>query len=60
MTPRTPRRAISPAALAVAWQVSTKTVYRLINSGELQAVRIGGQLRIPTHEVDRFEQRQKV
>ena len=46
----------SPADLAERWGVNVKTVYRLIESGELQATRIGGQYRVSRAEVDRYEQ----
>ncbi len=35
-------------------QMSPKTVRRLINSGELQAIRIGRVVRIDPRELDRF------
>ena len=46
----------SPAELAERWGVSVKTVYRLIETAELQATRIGGQHRISRAEVARYEQ----
>jgi excisionase family DNA binding protein len=54
-------RATSPAVqlLTVAQaafrvQVSTKTILRRINAGELQAVRTGRVLRIDPRELERF------
>jgi excisionase family DNA binding protein len=44
-------------ALAVRWAVSVRTVRRLIERGELRAIRIGGQLRISPETVERFEER---
>jgi excisionase family DNA binding protein len=44
-------------ALATRWAVSTRTVRRLIERGELRATRIGGQLRISPETVERFEER---
>jgi excisionase family DNA binding protein len=38
---------LSPAQAAVALGVSRETVYRLLRSGALPSVRVGGQLRIP-------------
>ena len=35
-------------------RVSTMTVYRLIKSGELRAVRVGKSYRLAEEEVDRF------
>jgi excisionase family DNA binding protein len=35
-------------------RVSTMTVYRLIKSGELPAIRVGKHLRIRGHDVARF------
>ena len=44
------------ATLAARWEVSTRTVRRLIERGELRAIRIGGQLRISPDAVERFEE----
>jgi excisionase family DNA binding protein len=44
-------------ALATRWAVSARTVRRLIERGELRAIRIGGQLRISPETVERFEER---
>jgi excisionase family DNA binding protein len=38
---------LSPAEAAATLGVSRYTVYRLIRSGQLPSVRVGGQLRIP-------------
>ena len=38
---------LSPAQAAVALGVSRETIYRLVRSGQLPSVRVGGQLRIP-------------
>jgi excisionase family DNA binding protein len=45
------------AELAERWQVSTRTVRRLIENGKLRAIRIGGQLRVADEVVERFEAR---
>jgi excisionase family DNA binding protein len=42
------------AEVASLLRVSTMTVYRLIQSGQLPAVRIGRSYRIPEDEVDRY------
>jgi excisionase family DNA binding protein len=47
-------------ALATRWAVSTRTVRRLIDSGQLRAIRIGGQLRVSPEALERFEERQAV
>jgi excisionase family DNA binding protein len=43
--------------LATHWAVSARTVRRLIERGELRAIRVGGQLRISPEAVERFEER---
>jgi excisionase family DNA binding protein len=40
--------------VAALLRVSNMTVYRLINSGELPAVRIGRSFRLPAADVDRY------
>jgi excisionase family DNA binding protein len=47
-------------ALATRWAVSPRTVRRLIESGRLRAIRIGGQLRVSPESLERFEERQEV
>ena len=47
-------------ALATRCVVSTRTVRRLIESGQLRAIRIGGQLRVSPEALERFEERQEV
>jgi excisionase family DNA binding protein len=41
------RPLLAPREVALALNVSRETVYRLIRSGQLPSVRVGGQLRIP-------------
>jgi excisionase family DNA binding protein len=43
-------------ALATRWAVSSRTVRRLIERGELLAICIGSQLRISPEAVERFEE----
>lgn len=43
-------------AVAEMFDVSPSTVYRAIEAGELDAVRIGGSLRIPARAVAAFEE----
>ena len=47
-------------ALATRWAVSPRTVRRLIESGRLRAIRIGGQLRVSPEALECFEERQEV
>jgi excisionase family DNA binding protein len=48
-------RAIPPNTLAAMWQVSRQTICRLITKGELGSIRVGGQVRVPVSEVERYE-----
>jgi excisionase family DNA binding protein len=45
---------LTVAEVAGTLRVSTMTVYRLIKSGELRAVRVGRSYRLAEDEVDRF------
>ena len=45
---------LTVAEVAAMLRVSNMTVYRLINSGALKAVRIGKSYRIQEAEVDRY------
>jgi excisionase family DNA binding protein len=47
-------RLLTVAEVAAVMRVSTMTVYRLIKSGELPAVRIGHNYRIREGEVERY------
>jgi excisionase family DNA binding protein len=47
-------RLLNPAEVAVELRVSAPTVYRLVKSGELRAVKVGGQLRVAQADVDRL------
>lgn len=40
--------------VAAGLRVSTMTVYRLINAGELPAARIGRSFRVRTEDLDRY------
>jgi excisionase family DNA binding protein len=51
------RRYHTIAELAERWQVSGRTVRRLIDNGKLRAVRIGGLLRVADDVLLRFEER---
>lgn len=45
---------LTVAEVAAALRVSTMTVYRLVNSGELAALRIGKNIRIRTRDLDAY------
>jgi len=47
-------RFLTVAEVATELRVSTMTVYRLIHSGEMQAVRVGRSYRVPEAALDRF------
>ncbi|MGH9121894.1 MAG: helix-turn-helix domain-containing protein [Acidimicrobiales bacterium] len=55
-TPNEGQRArfVTVNELAVQLRVSNMTVYRLVQSGELPAVRVGRSYRIREEDVDRF------
>ncbi|PWJ24020.1 excisionase family DNA binding protein [Branchiibius hedensis] len=42
------------AEVAAIMRVSKMTVYRLVHSGELPAVRVGRSFRVPAHAVDEY------
>jgi excisionase family DNA binding protein len=53
--PAAPRaRFLTVAEVADELRVSGMTVYRLIHSGELRAVRVGRSFRVPADAVDEF------
>jgi excisionase family DNA binding protein len=47
-------RFLTVGEVASILRVSSMTVYRLINSGELPAVRIGRSLRLRSEDLDRY------
>ncbi len=47
-------RFLTVAEVASELRVSTMTVYRLIHSDELQAVKVGRSYRVPEVALDRF------
>jgi len=47
-------RYMTPAEVAADLRVSPMTVYRLIHSGELAAVRIGRSFRVATVDLDAY------
>jgi excisionase family DNA binding protein len=65
MTPRTPERQIETARFLTTedvlgcLKVNARTLYRLIRSGELPAVRIGRQWRIRQSDFEAWLERQR-
>jgi len=51
---------LTVAEVASAMRISTMTVYRLIKSGELPAVRIGRQWRFRRADLDAWVERQRL
>jgi excisionase family DNA binding protein len=47
-------RLLTVAEVAAALRVSTMTVYRLINAGDMPAARIGRSFRVRTEDLDRY------
>jgi excisionase family DNA binding protein len=45
---------LTVAEVAAAMRVSKMTVYRLVHSGELPAVRVGRSFRVPESAVDEY------
>jgi excisionase family DNA binding protein len=45
---------LTVAEVAALMRVSKMTVYRLVHSGELTAVRVGRSFRVPEHAVDGY------
>ena len=50
----TETRFLTVGEVAVWLRVSTMTVYRLINAGQLPAVRVGRSVRLRQPDVDRY------
>lgn len=50
-------RFLTVAEVASRMRVSKMTVYRLVHSGELEAVRVGRSFRVPEHAVDEYLRR---
>ena len=45
---------LTVAEVAAQMRVSKMTVYRLVHSGELEAVRVGRSFRVPEHELEAY------
>lgn len=48
---------LTVAEVAAQMRVSKMTVYRLVHSGELEAVRVGRSFRVPEDAVEEFIER---
>ena len=57
--PLTTKRYYRVAELSVHFAISPQTVYRMIDLGELKAVRLRGCLRISAEELRRYEKRRR-
>jgi excisionase family DNA binding protein len=55
-----PRELLTAAEVADQLRVSTMTVYRLIRSGEIPAVRVGRNYRVAAEALDQYLQAQLV
>ena len=53
-TPLSDIRFLTVAEVATIMRVSKMTVYRLINSGELEAIRISRAYRVPEQAVNQY------
>jgi excisionase family DNA binding protein len=53
-------RLLTVGEVAAMMRVSTMTVYRLIKSGELGAIRIGRGYRIPQRDVERYLEARRI
>jgi excisionase family DNA binding protein len=53
-TPLSDVRLLTVAQVATIMRVSKMTVYRLVHSGELEAIRVGRSFRVPEQAVDQY------
>jgi excisionase family DNA binding protein len=53
-TPLTDVRFLTVAEVALVMRVSKMTVYRLVHSGELEAIRVGRSFRVPEQAVNQY------
>ena len=53
-TPLSDVRFLTVAEVALIMRVSKMTVYRLVHSGELEAIRVGRSFRVPEQAVNRY------
>jgi len=57
--PLTMKRYYRVGELSVRFDVSPQTVYRMIDLGEMKAVRLRGCLRVSAEELRRYEKRRR-
>ena len=57
--PLTTKRYYWVGEVAIHFAVSTQTVYRMIDMGDLKAVRLRGCLRVSVEELRRYEKRRR-
>ena len=55
--PSTTKRYYRVDEVAIYFSVSDRTIYRLIDMGDLKVVRLRGCIRISTEEIREFEER---
>ena len=53
-TPLNDVRFLTVAEVATIMRVSKMTVYRLVHSGELEAIRVGRSFRVPEQAVNQY------
>ena len=58
--PSTTKRYCRVDEVARYFSVCDQTVYRLIDMGDLKAIRVMGCIRVPVEELREFEERSKV
>jgi len=54
VTPLSDVRFLTVAEVATIMRVSKMTVYRLVHSGELDAIRVGRSFRVPEQAVNQY------
>ena len=54
VTPLSDVRFLTVAEVATIMRVSKMTVYRLVHSGELEALRVGRSFRVPEQAVNQY------
>ncbi len=54
VTPLSDVRFLTVAEVATIMRVSKMTVYRLVHSGELEAIRVGRSFRVPEQAVNHY------
>ena len=54
VTPLSDVRFLTVAEVATIMRVSKMTVYRLVHSGELEAIRVGRSFRVPEQAVNSY------